>query len=405
MYFGASNGLNVLRPENISDSKYVPPVALTSLTIDGKPIHADTPPEAIQSITLQAPQNSFEFEFVALGYTASERNQYAYKLENFDEDWRYLGAKYDGRYTNLPGGAYTLLLKASNSDGVWNDEPLAIAVTVIPPFWETTQFRLSLGLLVGLLVLGVYRLRIRQAENRTRELEGLVQARTSEMEKLFERTKELAVVEERNRLARDLHDSAKQKAFAALAQLGTVNGLPQNSPAARRHLLEAENLIAEVIQELTFLIQEMYPAALMEKGLPTTVREYAFEWKNRNDIATDVRIESERPLDLKVEQAIYRVIQEGLANVARHSQATRVDVELVYRPDCIEVVIADNGRGFDSQSSLGGLGLRSMRERVESVAGKIKFESQSGQGSKITLSVPISPNSERRPTWEKQSPS
>jgi ligand-binding sensor domain-containing protein len=393
LYFGSSNGLNVLRPENISDSKYVPSVALTALTIDGESITADAPPEAIQSITLQAPQNSFEFEFVALGYTASERNQYAYKLEGFDEDWRYLGDKYDGRYTNLPGGSYTLLLKASNSDGVWNDDPLAIAVTVIPPFWETLQFRLSLGFVVGLLVLGIYRLRIRQAENRNRELEGLVKARTSEMEKLFERTKELAVVEERNRLARDLHDSAKQKAFAALAQLGTVNGLPQGSPAAHRHLLEAENLVAEVIQELTFLIQEMYPAALMEKGLPTTVREYIFEWKNRNDIAAEVKIESPRPLDLKVEQTIYRVIQESLANVARHSQASRVDVDLTYRPDCIEVIIADNGRGFDTQTGLGGLGLRSMRERVESMAGTIKFESQTGQGARIILSVPISPNS------------
>ncbi len=392
LYFGSSNGLNVLRPENISDSKYVPPVALTSLTIDGESITADTPPEAIESITLQAPQNSFEFEFVALGYTASQRNQYAYKLEGFDKDWRYLRDKYDGRYTNLPGGSYTLLLKASNSDGVWNNKPLAISVTVIPPFWEATQFRLSLGLGLGLLTLGAYRLRLRQAENRNRELESLVKARTSEMEKLFERTKELAVVEERNRLARDLHDSAKQKAFAALAQLGTVNGLPQGSPAAHRHLLEAEDLVAEVIQELTFLIQEMHPAALMEKGLPTTVREYVFEWENRNDIATDVRIEAPRPLDLKVEQAIYRVIQEALANVARHSQASRVDVELAYRPDRIEVVIADNGRGFDSQSGLSGLGLRSMRERVESVAGKIKFDSQTGVGTRIVLSVPISLN-------------
>src|SRR5690606_17875026 len=101
---------------------------------------------------------------------------------------------------------------------------------------------------------------------------------------LFEQTKDLAVMEERNRLARDLHDSAKQKAFAALAQLGTVNGMSRNLPQELSpHLSEAETLIYEVIQELSFLIQEIYPIALQEKGLQTTLREYVFEWEHRND--------------------------------------------------------------------------------------------------------------------------
>jgi len=389
MYFGSINGLNAFYPDDIQDSNYVPPVALISLTNDGLPVASDTPPEVTPSIVLQAPRNSFEFEFAALGFTASQRNQYAYMLEGFDKDWNYLGNKRDGRYTNLPGGSYVLRLKVSNSDGVWGGEPLSIPVTVVPPFWQTLWFRLAFGLGLGLVALAAYRIRVRQVEVRNRELEAQVRARTLEIEKLFERTKELAVIEERNRLARDLHDSAKQKAFAALAQLGTVNGLAKGSPAAHKHLAEAENLVAEVIQELTFLIQEMYPAALMEKGLPTTVREYVFEWENRNDILADVQIEAPRPLELKVEQAIYRVIQEALANVARHSRASRVEVELIYRPDCLEVVVVDNGRGFDVHSSLSGLGLRSIRERIESVAGRVKFESAAGCGARVVAHVPL----------------
>jgi NarL family two-component system sensor histidine kinase LiaS len=137
-------------------------------------------------------------------------------------------------------------------------------------------------------------------------------------------------MEERNRLARDLHDSAKQKAFAALAQLGTVRGLLNgHGNSATVHLGEAENLVTDVIQELTFLVQEIYPIALQEKGLATALREYIFEWENRNDATVQLVTHNDRRLPIDVEQAIYRVSQESLANIARHSHARRVDISLV----------------------------------------------------------------------------
>ena len=90
----------------------------------------------------------------------------------------------------------------------------------------------------------------------------------------------------------------------------------------KKHLGEAENLVYEVIQELTFLIQEMYPIALKDKGLSNALREYVFEWETRNDIRVNLLIEGESNLRLEIEQAIYRIIQESLANIARHSHAT-----------------------------------------------------------------------------------
>jgi ligand-binding sensor domain-containing protein/signal transduction histidine kinase len=389
MYFGSINGLNAFYPDQILDITYLPPVALTSLTYEGKPLQSATTPEAARAIVLQYPQNSFEFEFAALSFTATPHNQYAYMLEGFDENWYFLGNKRNGRYTNLPGGNYTLRLKVANSDGVWNENFLSIPVTVIPPFWVTWWFRALLGLGAVFVILVGSRLRVRQVENRNIELEELVRARTVEIEKLFEQTKELAVVEERNRLALELHDSAKQKAFAALAQLGTVNGMSRSNPAVQKHLVEAETLVAEVIQELTFLIQEMYPAALMEKGLPATVREYVFEWENRTDVQANVIVEEPRQLNLKVEQAIYRVIQESLANVARHSKAKHVEIELFYQPDRLRVAIMDDGCGFDVNRKLVGLGLRSIRERVQSVGGQVTFESEKGNGTRVSLEVPL----------------
>ncbi|MBV5331428.1 hypothetical protein JZU69_03315, partial [bacterium] len=148
-------------------------------------------------------------------------------------------------------------------------------------------------------------LRIRSIEEHKQELERQVLERTREIERLFEQMKELAIVEERNRLARELHDSAKQKAFAALAQIGAANGLIQrdNVSAAQIHINE---------------------------GLVVTLREYVFEWENRNDIKTSLRVEGEEQLPLKTEQALYRITQEALANIARHSHANHVSIALLY---------------------------------------------------------------------------
>jgi NarL family two-component system sensor histidine kinase LiaS len=249
-------------------------------------------------------------------------------------------------------------------------------------------FYALVGLLAVASVWGGYRLRVHGIESHRRELEREVQERTREIEHLFEQTKELAIIEERNRLARDLHDSAKQKAFAALAQIGTAGGIIQNNPSsAREHLNEAENLVYDVIQELTFLIQEMYPLALKEKGLATSVREYLYEWENRTDIPVSVRIEGERRLPLKVEQAIYRISQEALANIARHSHADKVEVAMDYGDETICLNISDNGRGFDPKQKPNGIGLRSIRERAESISGQVTIESIIGKGTRINVII------------------
>ncbi|MEW6405841.1 MAG: two-component regulator propeller domain-containing protein, partial [Chloroflexota bacterium] len=552
MYFGGINGLNFFDPLSISINTYVPPIMLTSLTQNGEPFEGDPLVESLREITLVWPQNSFEFEFSALSYGQPNKNEYAYKLENFETDWNFIGTKHNSRYTNLPGGTYTLLLKGSNGDGVWNQTPLRIRVTVVPPIWQTNWFRIILGFGLASVVAAAYTLRVASVQRRSHELERVVQQRTRELKKrntemealyqadekiirtvsinqvyqalvtvaveilnadrslvlawdadhtyliprvshgfqrktldamkftqgdgvvgrvlssgepiivsaldlndlrpdlraaileegiqsfihlpikvdakviaifnvgftrpnainddivrlytalvqraslsianmeLFEQTKELAVIEERNRLARDLHDSAKQKAFAALAQLGTVNSLLNlNGDGVKPHITEAETLVYEVIQELTFLIQEIYPIALQEKGLATTLREYSFEWENRNDIELLLTVQNERSLPLETEQAIYRVIQEALANVSRHSRAKNVEISLIYQPSSLEVEIADDGCGFDLNQKAKGMGFRSMRERLGSVRGTIETRSVIGQGTCVKIQVPI----------------
>lgn len=393
LFFGGINGMTAFYPQNIRENPYVPPIVLTSLTLRGSEAITGADEEMVEAITLGWPHNYFEFEFSALSFSRPERNQYAYMLEGFDETWNYTGARHSGQYTNLPGDTYTLRIIGANNDGVWNAMGTAVQVRIIPPLWQTWWFRGALLLVAVGVLMGGYQLRMRSIAGRNRELERQVYERTREIEQLFLQTKELAVIEERNRLARDLHDSAKQKAFAAMAQLGAAQGILRKNPlAARTHLEEAENLVYEVIQELTFLIQEMYPVALKDRGLISALREYIYEWENRTAIHVQMRVEGGQRLPLYIEQAIYRLVQEALANIARHSDAGQVDLQVTFSESRFELTIGDDGCGFDPQSTRQGVGLRSMQERVAAMEGVLEIHSTPGQGTRIRVEVPIQVN-------------
>jgi NarL family two-component system sensor histidine kinase LiaS len=122
--------------------------------------------------------------------------------------------------------------------------------------------------------------------------------------------------------------------------------------------------------------------------LVTTLRDYIFEWENRNDAAVKFITHHERRLSLEVEQAIYRVSQEALANVARHSRARRVDMSLLYNGDSIQLSLSDDGCGFDLNSKSYGMGLRSIRERVSSIHGTVQIQSAPGHGTRILVQAP-----------------
>jgi len=186
LYFGGINGLNIFNPADIKDSVHIPPIVLTSFSQDGLPAPDQPQAELMQEVSLTWPQNDFSFEFAALNYAQPARNQHAYILENFDSDWNYIGTRRDGRYTNLPGGTYTLRLKGSNSDGIWNENGQSIQITVIPPFWQTWAFRtLALLALLGIGVVA-YRLRVQNIQTQNLKLEELVHERTGTLRKRTE---------------------------------------------------------------------------------------------------------------------------------------------------------------------------------------------------------------------------
>ena len=195
---------------------------------------------------------------------------------------------------------------------------------------------------------------------------------------------DLAVAEERNRLARELHDSVKQQVFATIMQLGAARVLLDRDPnAARVHLIEAEQLAQQSGAELSLLIHELRPVALGDKGLVAAIQAYAADWSRQSKISADVRAHGAGELAPAAEHALVRVTQEALANVARHSRATAVTLDLELETNAATLTIADNGCGFDASTTSRGVGLASMRERLEALGGRLSVNSEPGTGTTI----------------------
>ena len=207
---------------------------------------------------------------------------------------------------------------------------------------------------------------------------------------LLDTRQQLAVVEERNRLARDLHDSVKQQIFAVGMQVAAADELAERNPTeVKSHLASAGQLIGQAKQELNALIQELRPAALGDRGLVPALRELCGDWSRGGEIAATVRSHGERPAPLDVEQALFRVAQEALSNVARHSGATTVDVRVAWDDGTLTLAISDNGHGFDTAYRDGkGVGLGSMTERVEALGGTLLVAS-GAKGTRIEAQVPL----------------
>lgn len=191
-WLSSSKGVVRFDPNTIKDNPVVPPVFLTSITKGGEDIITGIAPEKIQKIELDWRHNFFEFEYVALNYTRSENNQYAYFLEGFDREWYSAGHHRYGRYSGLPGGRYTLRIKGANNDGIWNNDGASLEVIVAVPWWKTHLFwSLMVSFSIILAVVG-YLYRVRTIKNRNTELKRVVNEKTRKLRIALDNVKTLS---------------------------------------------------------------------------------------------------------------------------------------------------------------------------------------------------------------------
>jgi NarL family two-component system sensor histidine kinase LiaS len=219
---------------------------------------------------------------------------------------------------------------------------------------------------------------------------GLRLRRMAEHVQLLLQTQhELALMEERNRLARELHDTVKQETFATLMQVRAAKNLLERDPStARQHLEQAEELIKTSQQELGMMISELRPTALEGQGLAAALGDFLAGWSQHSRIPAEIQVQNERRLPLEVEQTLFRVAQEALSNVARHSRASAATVCLDFDPGQVTLCITDNGVGFDPAAATDGFGLLSMRDRMAALRGTLTIQAPPDGGITVIASAP-----------------
>lgn len=220
----------------------------------------------------------------------------------------------------------------------------------------------------------------------TRQLNSMAQ----ELQTHIQTKEQLATLEERQRIARDLHDSVKQQVFATTLQIGAARlNLDKDKTVVQKHLTEAEKMATEARAELTRLINALKPAELEQKTFVTALRELAESWTTQHGMRLEHHLSDIPQLGDEVQQVLYRVAQEALANIAKHSEARSVSVRLEQDLGLVTLEISDDGKGFKPNKVNKGVGLRSMQERLEAIGGKLDIQSIPNKGTLVSASIPL----------------
>lgn len=363
LWFATRKGVAIVNPGSLFLNRVPPPISIERFTVDDV--------EQPNGITIGPGHNRFAFQYAALSFVAPPRVRYRYRLEGFDSHWIEAGSRRTAFYTNLPAGRYRFLVQAANNDGVWNERSTAIAFVIRPPFYRRFWFIALVTLLVGATIFVLYRMRLRRLRSQFN-----------------------AVLAERTRVAREIHDTLAQSFVGVSVQLELANQLlaHEQVDAAREQIDQTRSYVREGIDEARRSIWDLR-AASAQNTLPTRLSHLA-ETTSSQSLPVQVQIGGTyRPLDPSIENEIFRIAQEALANVVRHAKATSAALNLNYEPGELQLTVTDNGRGFSTgapQSSPNGhFGLQGMRERAHNIGGHLSVTSSPDSGTRIKLTVQL----------------
>jgi signal transduction histidine kinase len=224
---------------------------------------------------------------------------------------------------------------------------------------------------------------------------GILSRRLNEMaedlQENFALRQTIATAEERNRIARDLHDSVKQQVFGLAMQISTASALVEKNPAtAKNYLHESENLIKEIQAELVDMIHKFSLPMKEAESFKQKIENLVSDWTRQNVMKTEILIDENLTISPDSARTLYRIMQETLSNIARHSEATEVKIRLKNINKNLKMTISDNGCGFDTDKIKKGFGLQSIRERAESLPnGWLKIESKIKVGTTVEVGCEI----------------
>jgi signal transduction histidine kinase/ligand-binding sensor domain-containing protein len=373
LWFSSGDGVSVIDPRHLHLNKIPPPVHVEQITADHKTY--DLTSEANGSVRLPPRIRDLEIDYTALSLAAWEKVLFRYKLEGWDQDWQDAGNRRQAFYSNLPPGNYTFRVKACNNSGVWNEAGTSLDFYVAPAYYQTTWFRmLCVAAFLG-LTLALYQLRLRYA---TQQVRGQMEAR----------------VKERERIARDLHDTLLQSVQGLILKFDAVaRQIPKDEPARaalEKTLDHADRVMAEGRDRVRHLRANTVPYG----GLPAAFQRVVEETPQGRETTFKTLVEGHvRMLHPMVREEAYCIGREALVNALTHSHGLQVEVEITYDARQFRLRVRDDGRGFDPKiledgGRPGHWGLQGMRERCDRIGAQLKVWSGPETGTEIELTVP-----------------
>jgi len=361
LWFATNQGVAVIDPPGIGHNAIAPEVIVRSLVADDI-AHPATGPLALPSRT-----HHVEIDYTATSLTIPERVRFRFRLEGVDAEWLEAGSRREAFYTNLGPGHYRFRVIAANNDGVWNERGASLEFTIAPTFFQTGWFALLCAAAVTFVLCAGYLLRVRQLTERMR-----------------------ARLEERERIARELHDTLLQGFQGLILRMyALVRQLGKEEPVAQR--------MVQAIDQAEALLLEGRDSV---QGLRAVVR--------RGDLAADLMAVSKelaadpapslhvtvagrpRPLMPTVHEELQRIGREAILNAWRHGQARRIEVTLTFARDFFKLSVRDDGKGIDlplaqSASVAGHWGLAGMRERAQRMGARLELHTSLPGGVEVTV--------------------
>lgn len=391
LWFPMQTALVVVDPAKLYRNPEPPPVLLTQVIVDDQvaaryrgilPTDDDTNSEVLDLMSsnvvlgLPARHRRIEFEFAALSFNAPENMQFRYRLKNYDDDWVEAGSRRSATYSRIPGGDYVFEMTACNNDGDWNRNAARLAVAVAPFFWNTWMFRLTMLAVFTASIIAIVRyISFRRLHRRLRVLE-----------------QQAALQKERARIAKDIHDDLG----ANLTQIAFMSELVQQDRAEPDKVTDRVNRIAgtarQAIKSLDEIVWAVNPRNDTLVHLVDYTGQFALDYLRTADIRCRLDFPEQIPqreLSTDLRHNLFLVLKEAMHNIVKHAHATEVWLRARFSDQAVDMVIEDNGRGFEQPpDNAFADGLRNMRQRMSDIGGECHFENQAGGGTRVTLHLP-----------------
>ena len=390
LWFSTVKGLVVIDPYLKNAARRGPTVILEEVTLDGAPITAfpgaDSKTENQKSNaglpTLRIPpgQHRIELRYAGLNFTAPERVRFRYRLEGLDSDWVDAGGSRNVSYPFVPPGKHQFQVIACDGDGVWSESGAGVELTVLRYFWQTWWF-------IGLATFGFFVfvggtirfLERRKAQGQLKQLE-----RARELER------------ERARIAQDLHDDlgASLSRISLLSDMARV-GQDSHSQTGV-HVDKISHLAGQTLRALDEIVWAVRPGSDSLQSLVEYIAHFAGELFKGSGVRCRLDLPDTLParsLPPEMRHNIFLIAKEALTNTMKHASASEVTVQVKTDANSLEILIGDDGNGFDpsnSQSIREGNGLGNMRLRAEAVGGNLEMKSAPGKGTTVRLLVNFS---------------